>query len=396
MTVFRRPAAVLAISTFLASAAVLPAAALDAEAFGERLKAVVTASQGVVVDWSAISADGDSIVLEGVTVGLPGETEKVEIGDVTLNEVTEEDGGYRVGSLELPHYVFEQPEGRVSVDGVSISGLVVPAEGASGPMGELMIYERAAVESATVEMGGKQLFTLGNAHAEITLPEGENPLEFTGGAESFTVDIAATGEQKAIEAAKELGLSTINGNVEMSGTWSPKDGRALLERYDLTVDQAGTLGMTLDISGYTAEFMKSLQEIQMKMAEGTEEEKSAQQLAMLGLLQQLNFHGASIRFDDDSLTEKVLSYAAKQQGAQPGDIANQAKFMLPMMLAPLNNPDFVASVTEAVSAFLDNPQNLTISAQPEKPVPFALIAAGAMAAPQGLIQQLGVTVTANE
>lgn len=396
MTVFRNPAAALALSTFLFSAGVLPAAALDTAAFGSRLKEVVTASQGVTLDWSAIRENGDNVVLEGVTLSIPGESGKIDVGEVTLNEVSEEDGGYRIGSLAMPSYAFEEAGMKVTVDGLSITGLTVPAKGAGGPLGELMLYDRAELQSAAVTMEGKELFTLGNTYAEITSPDGDEPLEFTGAAESFTVNIAATGEQKAIETARELGYPTISGNVEMAGTWSPKDGRASLTQYDLAVDQAGTLGITLDISGYTPEFIKSLQEIQTKMAEGTEEEKSAQQLAVLGLLQQLNFHAASIRFDDDSLTGNVLAYLAKEQGSQAGDIANQAKFMLPMMLAPLNNPDFVASVTEAVSTFLDNPENLTISAEPEKPVPFALIAAGAMAAPQGLIQQLNVSVTANE
>jgi hypothetical protein len=52
---------------------------------------------------------------------------------------------------------------------------------------------------------------------------------------------------------------------------------------------------------------------------------------MLGLMQQLTVNAAAVRFDDDSLTGKVLNYMAGQQGAQPADIANQAKAIVPFL-----------------------------------------------------------------
>jgi hypothetical protein len=117
---------------------------------------------------------------------------------------------------------------------------------------------------------------------------------------------------------------------------------------------------------------------------------------MLGLLQQLTFNSASIRFDDDSLTNKVLDYVGKQQGMSGKDIANQAKAIVPFGMAQLNNPELTAQVTAAVSAYLDSPKSIEISAEPASPVPFALIMAGAMANPADLTKTLGVTVNANE
>jgi hypothetical protein len=118
---------------------------------------------------------------------------------------------------------------------------------------------------------------------------------------------------------------------------------------------------------------------------------------MLGLMQQLTFNSASIRFDDDSFTSKAMDYAAKMQGVKASDLANQAKAILPFLLAQLNNPEFTTQVTQAVTAYLDDPQSIEIDAKPENPVPFALIMAGAMSGtPQDLIKTLAVSVTANE
>jgi hypothetical protein len=124
-------------------------------------------------------------------------------------------------------------------------------------------------------------------------------------------------------------------------------------------------------------------------------DNSAQGLAMLGLMQQLTFHGAKIRLDDDSLTGRVLDYFAEQQGMKAEDIANQAKAIIPFLTAQLNNPELSGQITAALNAFLDDPQSLEIKAAPAAPVPFALIAAGGMTAPLELPKTLGVSVSAN-
>jgi hypothetical protein len=70
--------------------------------------------------------------------------------------------------------------------------------------------------------------------------------------------------------------------------------------------------------------------------------------------------------------------------------------MVPFGMAQLNNPELTTQVTNAVSAFLDNPKSLTISAEPENPVPFAVLMAGGMGDPTTLPKTLGVSVSAND
>ncbi|MFP3802580.1 hypothetical protein, partial [Paraburkholderia sp. SIMBA_027] len=84
------------------------------------------------------------------------------------------------------------------------------------------------------------------------------------------------------------------------------------------------LNLAFKISGYTPAFMKSLQEA-AKASEANPNKEEAQQalgLAMLGLLQQLSFNSAEIRFDDASITKRALDYAGSKQnmtGKQMGD-----------------------------------------------------------------------------
>jgi hypothetical protein len=170
-----------------------------------------------------------------------------------------------------------------------------------------------------------------------------------------------------------------------------------ITKYDIKVDDAGTFGMTFSIGGYTVEFIKSVQELQKQMAAMPEDaDNSAQGMAMLGLMQQLSFNSASIRFTDDSLTNKVLDYVGKQQGMSGKDVANQAKAIIPFGLAQLQNPDLTAQASAAVNQYFDNPRSLEILAGPASPVPFAMIMADAMANPANLTKTLGVAVKANQ
>jgi len=134
----------------------------------------------------------------------------------------------------------------------------------------------------------------------------------------------------------------------------------------------------------------------MNAAGMTEDEKSMQGLAMLGMMQGLTFTSATLRFDDDGLTTKALDYAGKKQGMSATDVANQAKAVVPFMLAQLQNPEFTAQVSEAVNAFMDNPHSIEISAKPATPQPLSALMAAGMGDPKSLITTLGVTIKANE
>jgi hypothetical protein len=387
----------IAVSLFLVTSSFHAADALEANAVGDRLK-VLMGMQGVDIAWANISQNGAQIVLEGATIKLSGTKEDpVALGNVTLDSVSEENGGYRVGTVTLPTYALAQKDLKVDISGAVLTGLTLPAEKANDPLADILMYETADLANVSVRMNDKPLFTMGDLHVEISAPEDGKPLEFTGKAGNFSADLTAVEDPKAMKLIDGLGYRTLNGTAQMAGSWQPTDGRMTLSQYDISIENAGTLGMTFDLAGYTPDFIKALQDLQKKIAEQPKgSDDSAQGLAMLGLMQQLTFHGATIRFDDDSLTGKMLAYIAQQQSQKPMDIANQAKAILPFMMAQLNNPEFTKNVTEAVGKYLDDPKSIEIRAAPASPVPFALVMAGAVAAPKELPKTLGVTVVANE
>ena len=383
----------LAFAAALGLSAAQSAHAQADEALLERLKSL-SAEQGTALDWERTEertdADGNAVTaLTNVRVGSG--KEQVVISSVELVDVTAQGGGWRIGSIRVPGQQFSEDGAVVTISDLSLDGLVLPPEGDTEAM---PMYEAASLGEMTVQSGGKDVFTLTDLHVEMTPPEGDGEMAFTGAADAFSVNIDGIEDPASREAIRALGYESLDGSLEFAGSWHPEEGTLELSQYDITVDGAGTFGIKLRLGGYTRDFLASLQQVQQMSAAGGDD--SAAGMAMLGLLQQLTFHSARIEFTDDTLTSRALQYMATQQGAQPADVANQAKAMVPFMLMQIGSPELVMSATQAVSAFLDDPQNLAITAEPATPMPFALLFAGAMSAPQALPQQLGVKVIANE
>src|SRR5687768_1072852 len=91
----------LALTTVLFTLPLSAADALEASKVGDRLKAAL-AGQGMDISWTNLSENGSQIVLEGTTVKVSNAPAPATIGNVTLDEVTEVNGGYRIGKVTFP------------------------------------------------------------------------------------------------------------------------------------------------------------------------------------------------------------------------------------------------------------------------------------------------------
>lgn len=386
----------LALTTIIFALPLNAALAQDAQAVADRMKATLL-GQGVDIGWASVEGSGADITLKGVTVKPVAEKNPLPIGDVQLAGVTEADGGYTIEKITTQPFSKTEDGITLDISALEIGGMKIPAEGNTDPLASLMMYESANIASVSVKLADKTAFSMDNFSVEITPPADGNAMEFAGGAEKFSGDLSLINDPQSKPVIEALGYQNITGSMGIEGTWQPSDGRMALTQYDITVDNAGTLGMTFDLGGYTLDFVKQMQEMQKKMAEKPEgADSSAEGMAMLGMMQQLTFHTATVRYDDDSLTNKVIEFVAKSQNMKPEDIKNQAKAIVPFLSAQLNNPELATQISAAVNAFMDDPQNLEIKAAPAAPVPFAQLMAAGMGNPLDLTKTLNVSVTANQ
>lgn len=371
--------------------------AQDASAAADRLKDIL-AKQGVTMSWTALNGDASTFTLDGTKFTMAANAKTLELGKITFQGLTADNGGYRIESISTDPYNFTEDNTTVEMTPVKMTGLKLPAASADNPWASVWMYETLTLDNVNVKSGDKTAFTMSGLTASITPIADDKPMDFTGGVNKFTADLSLMKDPSARQMAEALGYQTLNGSVQMVGSWQPKDGRFNLSKYDINFDDAGSLGMTFDLGGYTPELIKSLQQLQEKMtAAPTDGDNAASGVAMLGIMQQLTFHSTSIRWDDASLTSKLLEYAAKSQGSTADAVKDQMKTaIVPFLTAQLENPELSSVITAAVSTYLDNPKSLEILAKPDAPVPFTLVMSTGMVNPTALTKVLGVTVKANE
>ncbi len=248
MTIRRRVLHKLALSTFLLIVPLHAAYAQDANAVAERFKKAL-AEQGMTFTWTDVSGDASSVVLDGVTFVTAGQPEAVAIGKITLDGVTEQDGGYRIETISTEPYSMTQEGLTVDISAASFRGVTLPPEGTTDPVASMMMYDGMDIANVSVKMADKQLFSLDNLSFDITPPADGQAIEFTGSADKFTADLSQTKDPQAKAVIEALGYQTIDGTFEMAGSWQPTDGHIGLTQYDITVEDAGTLGFTFDLGG---------------------------------------------------------------------------------------------------------------------------------------------------
>jgi hypothetical protein len=393
MHISTRPVLKLAAATLFVTTSLASAFAGTSEDAVARFKAIIE-EQGVTIQWERADVDNADVVL--VDVKLGAESDLVPVGDITLMGITRVDAGYRVEDIVFDDMLFGEDNSAISIEDAALNGVLLPDAGNIDRFGGSVFYESAYVGEIALNVEGKEVASLSEFYTQMTAPTDTEPMKFIGGVEEFYLDLSSVEDTEQKAMLKALDLEEVTGSFVFEGYWEPKDGRFALTRYDTTIDDAGTIGISADIGGYTSDFMASLRDLQSKMGSDNEADNSAQGLAILGLMQQLTFHGMEISFIDDSFTTKILNYVAQSQGMKPAEMANQAKAILPFALAQLENPELTMQATQAISAFIDNPKSLRIKALPTSPVPFALIMAAAMSAPAELTKTLGVAVTAND
>ncbi|WP_279483238.1 hypothetical protein [Aureimonas sp. SK2] len=369
--------------------------AADAQAFAERLKAIM-AEQQVELSYSGATSEGDDVLLSGTTLRGTGAAagDATSLGDLRFESVTgSTPEGWRVGRVAPGDVDVTEGPTRTRASGMVVEGLQIAGTAPAATAVSPLLFDRLALGSMNVEQEGRPVFSLETAELR-TAGTAESGYTGTFGVQRFTADTqAATTEETPAKATmRELGYAQLAGSMSGNASWTPQSGALTLDPLKVTVDDAGTLDFSYTITGYTPSFIQSLTQLSQQMqASGGQNDASG--MAVIGLISQLYLQSAQLSFTDDSLTNRLLDYYAKQANQTREQMVTGLVGSLPLALAYLQNAEFQAEVTAAVKDFLENPEALRISIAPPAPVPATQILGAAMGAPQTLPQVLNLTVT---
>ncbi|HBF32319.1 MAG TPA: hypothetical protein DDW73_22280 [Rhizobium sp.] len=385
-----------------AAIAVLPcsAYALDGQDLLKKINAAYAAG-GAAINATAVEVNGDTVILRNTTLKPDAASTKdpVPLGTVTMKGVAAiDDGSYEIDRVEFQPINITENKSTMTASDLYLSGVTVPAKTDGADLSSILFYEKAHSGPINVKVDGKDILSVGEVQANSAIEDDGASLSFDANITGFKLDLSTVDDAKSKEAIDALALSSLDGSMSMKGSWEVHSGNIDIEEYVLDFKNVGKLDLSLSLSGYTMDLMKQIQDA-AKTAEANSADPQAKQaagIATLGLLQQMSFTGADIRFDDAGLTARALDYSGKAQGVSGKDMGQMIKAMTPLVLAQAKLGALQNSVSAAVNAYIDNPKSFSISAAPENPVPFPMIIGAAMGAPETLPKVLGVDVSAND
>ena len=186
-----------------------------------------------------------------------------------------------------------------------------------------------------------------------------------------------------------LGYSELVVDSEGEATHDEASGR-YSGHGRLSVKDAGTLSISHATGGLTAERMKALTALLALPASGTPD--TTQMLAAAG---PVSIEGFTVRFEDASLTRRVLPFVAKMQGMDEAMLIGNVTAALQLGLAALGNQTFTSEVVNSVATFLKDPKSLSLALRPARPVTIQELMALDPSKPGAVIDLLGIHVTAN-
>ena len=241
---------------------------------------------------------------------------------------------------------------------------------------------------------GTQTFDAETQTAGFTASTGDITLDLTN------VDDLDDDFRNGLET---LELLKSTSTFDLAGTWNIVTGDFDMSSYDFSVKDAGTLKISLGVTGFTLETLETLRDMQDMPEDMASEDDTTgddgmdpYQAQMMELGQQIGVSGLSIRFEDASITNRLLKMLADEEGVTAEAFAEGIKTDINSGLTALNVPDLADMVTTAVDTYLKDPQNFTVSIAPQMQMPIlAVIMAGA-AAPQSVPQLLNLEVKAND
>ncbi|HHG90851.1 MAG TPA: hypothetical protein ENJ90_10300 [Devosia sp.] len=375
--------------------------AQDARDFADKFAEAIRIMAAVDVQFGSATADGDTIVLSGISIPTLDSKRGAELLDRTLTfvGVTETpEGGYRAESATFDDLDYTAEGVNLVVNNVVFTDIRIAAEPGADVLETMLLYQGLSAGPVSVTIGGDEVFAIDSITVDAEYDEAENTYLSSYAIDGIYGDLSKIEDRDATEFLDAFGLSQLNARLDGNAMWYLDDGRMDISESSVTIQNLGKLNFAVEIGGYTLELMEQIQETSQEMAKidpsSSEYEARSMQM-MMGMVSGLTLNSASIRFDDDSLTTKFMEFVMEEEGITRKEFISGVANMAPQMLSMLGAPALEAQISRAVVAYLKDPQSFEISVNPDQAVQF-LVLAGGLANPAVAIELLNLQVTANE
>ena len=397
--------------------------AVDPNAFTSRLQES-TKQSGFSISSTKSEADGNDIVLHDVTIKVlgdrnvgeqtdqssPSDTQSKEpeenaqtisvivfdkIDSLRFKNVTEDqDGNYYAENVSIPMLKGPVSEQTLYLKDVSVSKIRLASEKNKDLLFLYFPYE--SLDIGQIYSGYDVLQTFLNVEAlkatYLWQPDTKR-MDLIHSVKSFSFE---PDEYKWI---KDLGYDKLSGSLNFHANWDFNSGKFVADHNEITIDNAGKLEFSINLDGITEDLINNVYKIQNAKQQKTSnqtDDDNAKTLILLGIVQQLKVGNINIRYEDNSLVNRVLDYYAKQNTVTRDDFIKQILESWSLIGAKVDDPEFIKSTSEQIEIFLHNPKSLSISATPEAAVPLPIAYMAAVTSGAKFIDLFKIKVDANK
>ena len=397
--------------------------AVDPNAFTSRLEESAK-SEGLSISSTKSEADGNDIVLRDVTIKVQGErnigeqtdqsspsdTQSKEpeedaqtvsvivfdkIDSLRFKNVTEDkDGNYYAENVSIPILKSPGQTGSLYLKDISFTKIRLASEKNKDPLFFYFPYE--SLDIGQIYSGYDVLQTFLNVEslkATYLWQPDTKRMDLIHSVKSFSFE---PDEYKWI---KDLGYDKLSGSLNFHANWDFNSGKFVADHNEITIDNAGKLEFSINLDGITEDLINNVYKIQnakQRKTSNQTDDDNAKTLILLGIAQQLKVGNINLRYEDNSLVNRVLDYYAKQNSVTRDDFIKQILESLPLMGAKIDDPEFIKSTSEQIENFLYNPKSLSISATPEAAVPLPIAYMAAVTSGAKFIDLFKIKVDANK
>lgn len=390
---------ILSITSAFCLSLTVPSFALDSNAFIERLQSVMHQS-GFKIEPGKVSLSGNTISMDDATILTSDVNEKdpknkinYHVKNLVFNDVIEDGkGDYSVGNLKANEVaaLMENTEPVFVAHNIEVTKLFVTADKTNF---NKAAFENASIKKININNEGKSVAVVDDIL--ISYPEYDFNKNIKNTMSVGNISIDVKGLQKpAQEQFTKMGFKTL----EMQGNFDTDidlvSGNANVTLHG-NMNDAGQLDINISLGGFTKNILQEFVRLAQQADSGLEDDKKTATIEILGLIQQLSMRSIDVRFDDNSITNKIIDLN-KGDKLTREDFVRQIKILLPFGLSQLQDPEFAEKVNTQLGMYLDNPDNLEITAKPKNPAPLAVIGVAAMTSRKQLIDVLNLDIKANQ
>jgi hypothetical protein len=315
--------------------------------------------------------------IEGVTLaGISQDASGLfDVADVTLSNlifISEEDAetssALRLPEVKITH-LYLKPNNAAAISG----GWILPLD---------MQAERVEAERAMLSSGGLSL-EIGSIAASWIV----DPDTGVGRTDLRVEDIHYPAS--AIRRSDPTGvvLSLIGGGdlvFDVLGTTMLGADGGVFEAA-LTLRSLGTLQITGKLAGRSPSVLASAPTVSQSDAEMPAPAASPVMIS-----------GIAVRYEDMSLTGKLLKLLAKDQGVETDRVIDNAASAIATGLGQDSDDDLFSQITAAVRAYLSAPSSFTVSSDLPQPVPVKAFIESASEGPAEFFSRYPASVSVND